>query len=281
MTTTTVHPPDQPTNPPLDPVSDRDLARTPAPSAPHPPGIPFARLIAVELRKMLDTRSGRWLLIAIGVVTIVVVGFVLFASRPQDLTLSTFVTGTATPQTLLLPLLGVLAVTSEWGQRNALVTFTLEPRRLRVMLAKLVGSMVLGTVAIAFAFLIATIGNGLGILLRNGDGSWALGAASIGGVVLSQLLWVAQGIGFGLLFGSTAVAIVSYLTLPTAWAIVGSMVTSLSTVSQWLDLSRAIEPLVAGQMSGISWAHLGVAAGLWVILPILVGSWRMMRREVK
>ena len=230
---------------------------------------------------MLDTRSGRWLLVIIGLVTLAVVTIVFFVSKPQDLTMSTFLTGTATPQGLLLPLLGVLAVTSEWGQRTALVTFTLEPRRLRVLLAKLVGVLALGLIAIAFAFLVAAIGTGLGVLLRDGAGGWALGAGSIGGVVLSQLLGVTQGIGFGLLFGNTAVAIVSYLVLPMAWAIVGSLVTRLDTVAQWLDLSRSIEPLAAAEMTGTLWAHLATAAGLWVVLPLAVGTWRVMRREVK
>ena len=31
-------------------------------------GVPFARLMQVELRKMLNTRAGRWLLILIGVI---------------------------------------------------------------------------------------------------------------------------------------------------------------------------------------------------------------------
>ncbi len=271
----------QPTNPPIDPASGRVPAEPATPSTPLPPGIPFSRLIAVELRKMLDTRSGRWLLVIIGVVTLAVVTIIFFVAEPKDLTMSTFLAGTATPQALLLPLLGVLAVTSEWGQRTALVTFTLEPRRLRVLLAKLVGSLALGLIAIAFAFLAAAIGTGLGELLRDGAGGWALGAGLISGVVLSQLLGVAQGIGFGLLFGNTAVAIVSYLVLPTAWAIVGSLVTRLSTVALWLDLARASEPLVAGHMTGTSWAHLAAAAGLWVALPVVVGTWRVMRREVK
>ena len=33
------------------------------------PGIPFTRLVKVELRKMFDTRAGRWLMISIAVLS--------------------------------------------------------------------------------------------------------------------------------------------------------------------------------------------------------------------
>ena len=39
---------------------------------------------------------------------------------------------------ILLPVLGILLVTSEWSQRTAMVTFTLEPSRSRVIAAKFV-----------------------------------------------------------------------------------------------------------------------------------------------
>ncbi|MCL3863299.1 ABC transporter permease, partial [Actinotalea sp. K2] len=244
-------------------------------------GIPFLRLVRVELRKMVDTRAGRWLLIGIGAVTLAVVVTLLFVREPQDLTMSTFLAATTLPQSLLLPLLGVMAVTSEWGQRTALVTFTLEPRRLRVLLAKLVGSLVLGAIAIAVAFAFAALATGLGELLRDGAGQWHVPWSTVGGLTLSQLLLVAQGVGFGLLFANTATAIVAYLVLPMAWGIVGAMVSSLETAAAWLDLSQATFPLVAGQMTGEYWAQLLTAVSVWVLLPIAAGTWRLVRREVK
>ena len=38
---------------------------------------------------------------------------------------------------MLLPIVGILLVSSEWSQRTALITFTLVPQRMRVMSAKL------------------------------------------------------------------------------------------------------------------------------------------------
>jgi ABC-type transport system involved in multi-copper enzyme maturation permease subunit len=259
--------------------------RTPLPTADPPvdipDAIPFLRLVRVELRKMVDTRAGRWLLIGIGVITLAVVGTVLFVTEPRDLTMANFLTATTVPQALLLPLLGVMAVTSEWGQRTALVTFTLEPRRLRVLLAKLVGSLVLGVIAVAAAFAFAALANGLGELFRDGSGDWQLSWPIVGGIILSQLLVVAQGIGFGLLFANTAMAIVAYLVLPMAWGIVGAMVSSLATVGAWLNFNQTNVPLIEGEMTGQHWAQLLTATALWVFLPIAAGTWRLVRREVK
>ena len=48
-------------------MSTTTYARTPR-HLRHPP-VPFGRLIAVELRKMADTRAGCWLLISIAALT--------------------------------------------------------------------------------------------------------------------------------------------------------------------------------------------------------------------
>ena len=44
---------------------------------------------------------------------------------------------------LLLPVMGILLVTSEWSQRTDMTTFALEPHRSRVIMAKLVTGVVL------------------------------------------------------------------------------------------------------------------------------------------
>ncbi|MEO6789593.1 MAG: ABC transporter permease, partial [Ornithinibacter sp.] len=106
-------------------------------------GVPFARLVRVELRKMLDTRAGRWLIIGIG---LVIAGAltIMFFTEGGDHSFSDYLQATTMPQAILLPVVGILAVTSEWSQRTALVTFGLEPRRVRVAWAKLVAALTVG-----------------------------------------------------------------------------------------------------------------------------------------
>ena len=60
--------------------------------------VPFSRLLRVELRKLVDTRAGFWLLASIGVITVAVVVVFLFAADPDQLTFINFIGATATPQ---------------------------------------------------------------------------------------------------------------------------------------------------------------------------------------
>ena len=96
--------------------------------------LPFGRLVRVELRKTYDTRAGRWLLICMGILTALVMGIQLAVVVVQDISVGyrDFMTSTSFSIAILLPILGILLLTSEWGQRTAMVTFTLEPRRPRV-----------------------------------------------------------------------------------------------------------------------------------------------------
>jgi ABC-2 type transport system permease protein len=99
------------------------------------PGL--ARLTAVELRKMTDTRAGFWLQLAVGLLTVAVVAADCLWGRAQDHTLREMLAVAVAPASVLLPVVGILLVTSEWSQRTGMVTFALVPRRGRVMAAKL------------------------------------------------------------------------------------------------------------------------------------------------
>ena len=114
------------------------------------PRVPFGRLVRVELRKMADTRAGRWLLISIVALTLLVLVIQMAVVLGNDLhpKYVDFLQGANTPMGILLPVLGVLSITSEWSQRTAMVTFTLEPSRMRVVLAKLVSLLIVSVVAL-------------------------------------------------------------------------------------------------------------------------------------
>ena len=56
-------------------------AATPDPSV---TAVPFSRLLRVELRKLVDTRAGFWLLAAIGIITVAVIVVFLFVAEPTN-----------------------------------------------------------------------------------------------------------------------------------------------------------------------------------------------------
>lgn len=266
------------------------VATTPRVSAattPRPPAaadgagpVPFGRLVRVELRKQVDTRAGAWLLGVIVAVNVAFILLTLFNAEPQHLTWLELTGASSWGQMLLLPLIGIMAATSEWSQRTALTTFTLEPRRTRVNLAKLTSAVGLGVVVMVLALAAGAVFNIVGMVWRDGDGSWSMEWAMLAGMSLSLLILVTQGVAFGLSLLSTPVAIVAYLGLPTVWSVLTVVVSALRGPAEWLDLNTAVLPLMAGQMTGDSWARLATSAAVWVLLPLGFGLWRTARRDV-
>lgn len=243
--------------------------------------VPMSRLLRVELRKLVDTRSGRWLLVVIALLTAAAITITLVAAGADDLTLASFVTAAGVPQGLLLPILGILTVTSEWGQRTGLVTFTLEPHRSRVVVAKLLAVVTLGLAALVAALVLAVAGNVLGMAVRDGDGSWALGAFGLRDLLVLQLLGVVQGLAYGMLVMNGAGAIVTYFAIPTVWGFLTATVELFRRLGGWIDLNTTQAPLQAHEMTGDAWARLAVAVLVWIALPLALGWVRLLRRELK
>ncbi len=59
-------------------------------------GVPFLRLIGLELRKMFNTRAGRWLLIAIGAI-IATTLVIMFFNESGHHRFEDYLTATTTP----------------------------------------------------------------------------------------------------------------------------------------------------------------------------------------
>lgn len=243
-------------------------------------GVPFARLVHVELRKMLDTRAGRWLLIGIAAI-IAVALTIMFFDNGGEHPFGLYLQATTMPMALILPVVGILAVTSEWSQRTALVTFGLEPRRPRVAWSKTVAALLIGVAAFALSLVLAGIAHQAAITFRGIDGSWSIDGLVLLGSGGYVLLGMAQGLAFGMLLKNTPAAIVLFFVLPTAWSILGSMVSWLRDAAVWLDMNQTMQPLFEGSLTGEQWAHLATSVAVWVVAPLAVGIWRLTRAEVK
>src|ERR1700733_5506034 len=75
----------------------------------------LGRLIAVELRKMLNTRSGFWLPIGVALATLAVAGIAPAPHGGRAATLTHVLHASAVPSAFLLPVMGVLLVCGEWS----------------------------------------------------------------------------------------------------------------------------------------------------------------------
>jgi ABC-2 type transport system permease protein len=240
------------------------------------PGL--GRLTLVELRKMTDTRAGFWLLLSTALLTVAVVLIAGFAMDEVDRTLKNFVGIATVPLSLLGPVVGILLVTSEWTQRTSLITFTLVPHRSRVLVAKLLAGSALAVfgyqVCLATGLLATAVFGG------DADGTWSMSAAVIGQNGLAVVLSLLAGIGFGAVLLASAPAIVLFFVLPTAWGAIGS-ISWFEGAARWLDQSRTMADMGEHALSGTEWARVGTSVALWVLLPIVVGFWRVKRNDVR
>ena len=240
------------------------------------PGIPLTRLLRVEWRKSIDTRAARWLLVSTAVLSIVAVAVPLVRATDLAQTLPGYAATVSYAVTLLVPVISILTLTSEWSQRTVLTTFTQEPRRSRVLAAKLGAGFGLATIGGAVGFLVAAGGLQLSDALGR-DVSWEISTKQLVGYALFVLLSSLMGMAFGAAIHNTAGAIVLYFALPTLMMIVGLAIRSLR---DWVDTATTFIWLLRGEWSG-HWAQIATSIAIWVVLPLAAGLIRTTRREVR
>ena len=239
-------------------------------------GIPFGRLLRVELGKATDTRAARWLLGVVGASTVGLMLAPLLAPASIDQTYTSYLEFASTALSILLPVVAILTLTSEWSQRTSLTTFTQEPRRIRVINAKIAVSLLLSGAAAVFGGLVTAAG--LGVAAASGRALEAnLNAGVVVGFVLFVLFNVLMGVALGALIHHSAAAIVASFVLPTVVVALGQ---ASALVGDWLDPSTILEWLLNGEWSGHT-PQILVSAMLWVVVPLAIGLVRTVRREVK
>ncbi len=249
------------------------------------PGVPLSRLVKVELRKMFDTRSGFWLMMSIAIVALLAtVGCILFVPN-ESLNYGVFGTAVGFPMALLLPVIAILSVTSEWTQRTGLITFTLVPHRGQVIASKAIVAVLVGVVSMCIAFAIGALGNIVGSAINGVDIVWDITVSDFLLIILANVFGLLVGFMLGVLIRNTPGAIVGYVVysflLPTIFGILAALQNWFEKLQPWVDFNYAQTPLFEGGPSGEEWAHLGVAGMIWLVIPLSVGIWAVLRSEVK
>ncbi len=246
-------------------------------SAGTPGPVPFHRLLSAEVRKLFDTRSSLILaaiLVALTFAAIIGRG-VVSGPRLANL-IGTAGIGFGT----LLPVLGILSVTSEWSHRTALVTFTLEPRRGRVLAAKALPPLLTAVAASLLAMLVAVPATAAVAKLRDTPADWHFAPLHLAGWVTTNVIVVAMGLALGMLLLNAPAAIVLSLSTVMIWSIVGRLGSTGHLLASWLDLNTTTAPLQGGDLSGRDVGHLAVSVAFWVVVPMAVGAVRVLRRDV-
>lgn len=240
-------------------------------------GPSFGRLTRIELRKMLDTRSGQWFSGAVAAVTLITVVITAAVKGGHYATLGRLFNNSVEPAAILLPVLGVLLVCGEWSQRTTLTTFALVPNRRRILQAKLAAAIGVAIAAFAICLVCSVI---VGELAPAPGGNGSLSIVLLAQGLLFLTATMVIGVAFGAAIMSSAPAIVIYLVLPTAWDALSSSIHELKTLSHWLAIGPTLGPLANRVYSASEWGRVGTTLALWLVIPLIIGVWRFTRRDV-
>lgn len=270
-------------------------ADTAVPSAAAPPTrrtaaripgrVPLTRLVRVELRKSFDTRSGRWLLASLGLAALLTTGAILAWAPTSELAHSQFTLAIGVPMTIILPIIAVLSVTSEWSQRSGLATFTLVPHRGRVVTAKAVAAVLVTVPATAVAFGVGALGNLSGAALADVPTVWDQSLADVGHFAAGQTLLLLVGFVLGALIRNSSGAIVAYMlygfVVPGLLAFLAFNQDWFADARPWVDAKYSQDALLRGELAGDGWSHLAVTSLVWLVVPMVIAVVNVLRSEVK
>jgi ABC-2 type transport system permease protein len=249
------------------------------------PAIPLSRITTTEVRKMLDTRSGFWLMASIGILALLTTSAVILWAARDELTYSTFVSAISVPMTLVIPMVAILSVTGEWSQRSGLTTFTLVPHRSRVIAAKALACLGVAVVTIPFAFGVGALGNIAGTAIAGVEPVWDLTVTSLLTIMLANVLAMMVGFMLGVLIRGSAAALVAYFVyqflLPSLALLLALSQEWFRDLQPWVDFDFNQSPLLEGALSSQQWVQLLATGAIWLVVPLAVGLVLVVRAEVK
>ena len=174
--------------------------------------------------------------------------------------------------TVILPIIAVLSVTSEWSQRTGLATFTLVPHRGRVLLAKAIAAVLVALAATACRVRRRRarqrgrgsdgrhprrVGPGprRRRLLRrsakrcccSSGSSSARSSATAPGAIVAYMI-----------YAFVAPGLLAFLAFNQAW---------FADARPWVDPKFNQDALLRGELTGDGWTHLAVTSLVWLVVP--------------
>jgi ABC-2 type transport system permease protein len=229
----------------------------------------------LELRNTAGTQARRWLLILSAVAGLLSAALVTFTGSAQDHTFAVISFYTQSAISLPLPFVSVLLMTQDFGRRMR-TTPAFGVSRDVIIAAKLLASVIIAVAGAAYGVLIAVLGTSAAAPAA-AEGRWDAIGMIILGSVLVQLIAQLSGAGWGLLLGSSAVAITADVVVPLGlWTVTGA-VPGLQGIQQWLAPFASAQHLLSGHMNAQQWVQVGVIVLVWVIALNIAGILRVRR----
>ena len=241
---------------------------------PNRPGVPLLRSARTEFRKIYDTRAPRWLLGVLGLAWVIVL---LFALTTRDPSFAGPADAMSTMARIVVAVLTILLVTGEWGQRSIVTTFTLEPRRERVVAAKLAAALVFAVIVTLAGLVLVSVAT-----LARGT-SFEDAGSVFQYLVVAGLFDLLRAFAFALLFLNTAGAVACYFALPEIMLPILLLVAQddYEKVGAWIYPRMVLNEFISSDSGVERWSHLLVCSVVWIGIPLMGGLYRVMTREVK
>jgi ABC-2 type transport system permease protein len=149
--------------------------------------------------------------------------------------------------------------------------------RSRALGAKLIASLLRAVAMLAIS--VAVVAAGVLVASPGVEGTWSDAAPLIGQSAVNLTAGMVVGVALGAILLAPTPAIVLLFALPMSWMAVLSLPV-FSDVAPWVDYARALGQMTEYVMSPTQWAHAGTSLVIWMVLPLLIGAWRVTRREV-
>lgn len=245
------------------------VTRTHSASVPDSVRLSFPHLVRSEWIKLRSIRSTIWCFAILAVLTIGMAGLLgafvdLPANSPQDVANGSFVSINTTGvslSALVVGVLGVLIITGEYGTGQVRSTFTADPRRTGVILAK-------ATVLALTTFVVSVVSTWIGVvlsalLLASGGTSPQIGDPSVFMPILGSSVYVTLlallAYGIGLFVRSSAGGIAITLGILLVLPVILSLVSGLLN-AEWIgDVFKFLPDQAGSQL--FAYPYTGADAG--------------------
>lgn len=225
--------------------------------------------VLIELRKAIDTRPGQ----ALALLAILggVLGAVFARGFTQPDSLSDVAKIAVSAPLVTVPLIGLRITAAEWAHRGVQHTFTQNPRRAEVLTAKLCAVALL-TAMTWMVSMVAAIAVAVGL------GVESTGTEDI--VLLSAMLALQLAAMFGAAIGAALMSVWTscLVVLVAALLMLPGINETLGASAPWASLPRHVHQLVNGLW--IDLVSFLVMSLLWLVLPLVVATWRWLRRDI-
>jgi hypothetical protein len=125
----------------------------------------------------------------------------------------------------------------------------------------------------------------LGSWISGNETVWDQDVAAVPYLLLSLALALMMGLVCGTLIRNSAGAIVAFFVfsfvIPPLLGFLAMTQDWFRDVQPWVDLDYQLTALLRGSFDSEQWSQLAATSGLWLLLPLVVGLWTLVRSEVK